>query len=51
MCSCILFLTGLTMVYIGIHHWPDQVKDRTNIIIDAEFEEINPKQNKIDTYA
>tara|TARA_Y100000310_G_scaffold106514_1_gene104997 strand:- start:1810 stop:1929 length:120 start_codon:yes stop_codon:yes gene_type:complete len=38
------------MVYFGIHHWPDQLKDNTVMIIDAKFEEINPKENKIDTY-
>tara|TARA_Y100001973_G_C4997174_1_gene231846 strand:+ start:368 stop:490 length:123 start_codon:yes stop_codon:yes gene_type:complete len=39
------------MTYHGIFHWPDKPKKIDNqLIIDAEWEETNPKQRKIDIY-
>ena len=47
----ILFTIGILLAYHGIFHWPDKPKKINHeLIIDAEWEEINPKQNRIDTY-
>jgi len=51
MCTaCYLLLIGLSVVYYGVHHWPDKAIDNSVQVIDAEWEEINPKENKIDIY-
>ena len=39
------------MVYYGLFHWPEEGNNKNNeLIIDAEWEEYDPKQNRIDTY-
>jgi len=50
MCEYLLMLTGMLMVHYGIYHWPEDKKISKDIIIDAEWEEYDPKENKIDTY-
>ena len=49
MAEYILFLS-LLMVYYGLFHWPEETKKQIPLIIDAEWEEIDPNRNKIDTY-
>lgn len=50
MCEYFLLFSGISMVYYGIYHWPEDKKKSDLIIIDAEWEEHDPKENKIDTY-
>jgi putative Mn2+ efflux pump MntP len=57
--SYLLLFIGMFMVYYGLYHYSENTKksqisnhkDFNNLIIDAEWEEIDSKQNKIDTYA
>jgi len=51
MIEYLMLTLGLSMVYYGIFHWPEKPKKKhIPLIIDAEWEEIDPKKNKIDTY-
>ena len=50
MCGYFLLLISASMIHYGIHHWPEDSKNNNQIIIDAEWEEINPNENKIDIY-
>jgi hypothetical protein len=50
MIEYLMLALGLSMVYYGIFHWPEKPKKHIPLIIDAEWEEIDPNRNKIDTY-
>ena len=50
MCAFFLMLTGFSMVYYGVYHWPENPKKNHEIIIDAEWEEIDPNETRLDIY-
>ena len=47
----ILFTIGVLVAYHGIFHWPDKPKQfNKELIVDAEWEEVDPRRQRIDTY-